>query len=510
MIKTVAIAALLSASGTVLAQQAGTAPAPAPAPAPAAAGAIYPQPIPPRFNIPGNRQALQKLADSNNVKGIRQHAWDIWAGLSADSRSSYQGKTLPIWETWLATGQVFTSPPTEVPPNGELPPLTRPGREFKAPHQFAHGAAALQVPVMTNPGALVGFNKFDPTMTRYAWVGHDGPSNPGNKPPYYYTSFKSQWNLNLAWPADTKLAERKVVDAPASAMELKPVLQLVFAKKLTALPFWQGPRASTAPGCAQVAVAKLIRPRGKTTPSNCHPDPSTWTSCVLVDAAHPAAALRAATPQELAAADRSQAPKCTSAQYGGIDLLYHFAMDAQEAAAYNAAQGSTAAAAGDSMVLVAMHVNTKEIVDWTWQTFYWQAGQATPDAYPGSAQDKPATLKSPWSNYNMCAAYAQTTHANDRGEMNVCFNPYLETSSGIPDGLRSNCVSCHGTAAINSPPSGGYPLSYYQPVDFNDPQYFNCATQTDFSYAIQGNPTDAPPPNAAPAWDSGCPVSYDR
>lgn len=501
MKQTVVLAVLLTASGAAPAQQAGA--------AAAAAAPIYPQPIPAQYNIPGNRAAIQKLADTNDVKGIRKHAWDVWSGLTADSRSKYQGKPLPIWETWLATSQVFTSPPKEVSPNGDLAPLPKPNRDFKSPHQFAHGASALRLAQMTNPGALVGFNKFDPSMTRYIWVGHEGPAGAGSKPPYFYSSFKSQWSLNLAWPADTRLADRKVVDAPASALELKPVLQLVFANKLTAIPFWQGPRASTVAACANVDVAKLVKPKGHVTPSNCHPDPSTWTSCVVVDAKNPAAALRAATPQELASADTSQVPGCKNAQYGGIDLLYHFALDTDEAKAYNAAQNTTAAAKGDSMVLVAMHVNTKEIEDWTWQTFYWQAGQATPDDYPGSTQDKPAKLPAPWNNYNMCAAYAQTTKPNNQGEMNVCFNPYLETSPGIPDGLRSNCVSCHGTAAINNPPTGGYPLSYYKPVDFNDPQYFECATQTDFSYAVQGNPTDAPPPNQAPAWDSGCAVRYD-
>lgn len=474
-------------------------------------GSITPEPIPPRFGIPGSREKIQAIADANDVPAIRAHAWNVWAGLTADSQSSFQGSPLPIWETWLATDDVFTSPPTRLPADGELPPRTTPSRQFTDPNQFHHLRTKIVLPENSNPASLVGFNKFDPSMTRYLWVGHDGPASGEHRPPYFYSSFESQWSLNLAWPVETPLKDRKVVDAPASALELKPVMLWVSSGVLTAIPFWQGPNASTAANCANVDIDQLRRPTGRKVPTNCHPDPSTWTHCVLIDAGNPEAPMRAATRAEFGAAILDQAPKCQAenARYAGIDLLYHFKLSGTEAAAFNAAQQpATPARAGDFMVLAAMHVNTKEIVTWTWQTFWWQGGERTPDNYPGSADGRPESIAAPWNNYNMCAAYAQTTRPDNQGDMHVCFNPYLETSPGIPDGLRSNCVSCHGTAAINSPPTGGYPLSYYAPIDFDDAQYFNCATQADFSYAMTGNPTDAP--TKAPSWNSGCPDAYVR
>ncbi len=72
--------------------------------------------------------------------------------------------------------------------------------------------------------------------------------------------------------------------------------------------------------------------------------------------------------------------------------------------------------------------------------------------------------------------------------MRVCFNPYLETSSGIPDGLSSNCVSCHGSAGISAnPKEPAYPKDYSAPVDLKT--YFKKlkATATDFSWAIPSN-----------------------
>lgn len=457
---------------------------------------ITPEPIPARFNIPGDQAYLQKIADANDVIKIREHAWQIWAGLTADSQAKYAGKTLPIWETWFATNQAFIANPPKNCPACELVPSKKPSREYRHPHQFSHGASAIVKRENTNPAGLIGFNKFDPSVVKFLWTPQQQ-----NGATFIYTRYNDQMNLNASWLDNTSIANAKINGTPRSALELKPVLMYVSAKGLTALPLWQGPKASNAPACADVNIAELKNPTGKLNPTNCHPDPSTWTHCVLTDPNKPDASLRKATKKEFASALLTQAPACQekNAQYIGINHLYNFVMDAEEAAAFNQAQGGSAAA-GDSMVLMAMHVNTKEIVTWTWQTFWWQAGKKTPDNFPGGDEQRPKDVKAPWNNYNMCAAYAQTTKADNTGDMNVCFNPYLETSAtGIPDGIRSNCVSCHGTSAINQPPSGGYPLSYGRPVDLNHSmQYFLCSTSADFSYAITSNavgqPTGTTPP----------------
>jgi hypothetical protein len=465
----------------------------------AQAAGITPEPIPPKYGIPGDQKVIQAYTDKNDVGAMRNHAWQIWEGLTADSKSSYEGKVLPIWETWLATNQVFTNPPQSLCETCEIQTLSAPAREFKSPHQFSHGAALLIAkPGKQNPGGLVGFNKFDPGEVKFLWTPHQQ-----NGATFNYTSYTDLTNLNATWADGTKIQDAKIIGTPRSSIELKPVLSFVAAKTLTAIPYWQGPKASTDAACANVNVEHLKHPSGRLNPSNCHPDPTTWTNCILVDAANPTAALRAATAAEFSGANLSQAAGCTSVsnvQYVGIDSLYHFKMTAKEATDFNNFQenGQKEASAGDSMVLVAMHVNTKEITNWTWETFWWQAGQKTPDNYPGDGAGRPKTLGAPWSNYNMCASYSQTTKPDNKGEMNVCFNPYLETSGGIPDGIRSNCATCHGTAAFNQPPTGGYPLSYALPVDLNSVQYFLCSTQTDFSYAIQGNQANAPA--NPPAW----------
>jgi len=449
---------------------------------------ILPQPIPAGFDFPANRAELQKLADTNNVTAMRKHSWNLWAGLTADSISVFEGKTLPIWETWLATEQVFTNPPTENSEGAMNVGVKKPAREFKDPNQFLHIKAVKRTATETDSG-LVGFNKFDPTMVQYLWTGHMQP-NLQSELIFFYTSSSSLNALNENW-GTTPIKDRKIADAPDTALELKPVLMMVKAQVLTALPFWNGPRSSTDKNCAAVSVEKLRHPKPGQPATDCHPDPTTWTHCVLIVPNTITDSLQPATNTQFENANRSETPGCTdpaNAQYGGINMLYHFKMTDEEARAFNAAQSpAIKAQQGDFMVLMAMHVNTKEIVDWTWQTFWWQGGQETPDLYPGSGQDRTSNIKAPWTNYNLCAVYAQTTKPDNQGDMNVCFNPYLETSSTIPDGLRSNCVTCHGTATVGTPKTGGYPATYDQPIDFGDPSYFGGATKTDFSWAVPVN-----------------------
>jgi hypothetical protein len=83
----------------------------------------------------------------------------------------------------------------------------------------------------------------------------------------------------------------------------------------------------------------------------------------------------------------------------------------------------------------------------------------------------------------MCTNYNQTVKPGS-ATMDVCFNPYLETSPGIPAGITSNCMSCHGTARVAG--NQDYPPAYTAPIDlFGDTTYFNASsTHTDFSWAV--------------------------
>ena len=139
---------------------------------------------------------------------------------------------------------------------------------------------------------------------------------------------------------------RAINEFPIRAIETKPVFRLVKAAGLTPQPLWQGPADATNAN---------------------NPTPATWKTCVLVDPAG-GGDVRPATAAEIAAKLDVGRMACSTYLYGPLSLFYSFKMSADEAAAFVRAQGGPAVA-GDYAVLVAMHVNTKEIPFWAWQTF---------------------------------------------------------------------------------------------------------------------------------------------
>ncbi len=472
-------------------------PAPPPAPvdaappdAPAPTGPpIVPVDIPPGYGYPGDRAELQAWADTWSLSKITAKAWDLWGGLTSNTAQKSDGVLLPVWETWCGDDEVF---------HKTCGKGVRPSRAFHNARQLLHSGSPTDL-------RLASFNKFNPAMAGYLTAPKPGPGGG----PYDYTSQTSLAALNAAWPAETSIAERSVVEAPytpndgdqqgSAAIEIKPVMYLVKQTGLSPLPLWMGvagARASTTPQSPS-DCSKGPSPA-------CHPSPNLWTTCVLLDPANTAGsdtAPVAATPAQIAAADPSLLTlfSCATFLYAPIGIIYNVKMTAAEAAAFDKAQGPVTgeshAAAGDYAVLAAMHVNTKELANWTWQTFWWQPGAEPPGDFPGSKQGMTDKINGLWRNYAMCTGYAQTAGAKSKS-LHVCFNPFLETSSGIPDGTQSNCMTCHGTATVGAIAQGtittlSYPETYQKPIDFKSDPRFATFTRTDFSWAI---PQDAQPP----------------
>src|SRR6202008_1202183 len=125
-----------------------------------------------------------------------------------------------------------------------------------------------------------------------------------------------------------------------------------------------------------------------------------------------------------------------------LRTFYHIRLTAADSANYSefaetsgddvgqGNQGDSASVAamvrpGNIALLVAMHVTTKEISNWTWQTFCW-----SPDA-GGSIKEggRPASGRGVWRNYLMTVAYSMVNPPPaPAGAPNISFNPYLETN----------------------------------------------------------------------------------
>ena len=423
-------------------------------------GEIVAKPIPPGYNFPTDRGTIDAWVWNNNVTAMRTHGWDVWAGMAAPSGTTYRGQMLPVWETWYSDDEVFSGILPQVAAGRDRPP-----RSFISPTQRQHMREMALEPGPAEQ--VVAFNKFDgPSAAFIDAKNHVTP--PSKYIPYNYTLKSSLTDLNNSWPSGTPVIDRKIDEFPNEAVDLKPVFWLIKQKGLTPLPFWQGAGQSS---------------------NKAHPTPETWFVCVLIDPQASGSDMREATPTEIAQApaNADSGLACKSYLYAPLTMLYNFQMDADEAAAFAKAQGGTKPQAGDYAALVAMHVTTKEIVNWTWQTFWWQAGTNPPDKFPGSVDGMSSKVKEPWRNYAMCIAYSMVVPAGDpTGKPVVCFNPYLETSPGIPDGLNSNCMSCHGTARFPANNATFYPPTYLPNgyIDFGSPKWFGTQTRMDFVWAI--------------------------
>ncbi|RKG96344.1 hypothetical protein D7X32_36445 [Corallococcus carmarthensis] len=256
---------------------------------------ITPRPIPPGYDFPGDRNEIQGWADAWNTARITPKAWNLWAGLHADSGEVYPGTGLPmpVWDTWNGE-EIFPAPGQPSPD----PTRRKATHVFHGPRQFHHPAGG--GPVVTPTEQRVSFNKFNPDMAAYLTQGH--PLTPGG-PPYFYNQFTRLAALNLQWPANTPLAQRAVQQAPytapsagnrgSAAMELKPVLYLVKKSQPTPVPVWRGVEDSVNSGATCTPEQQAL--------DKCHPTPSLWLTCAIVDPTAPADA-----PIAEATAEQSQ------------------------------------------------------------------------------------------------------------------------------------------------------------------------------------------------------------
>lgn len=101
--------------------------------------------------------------------------------------------------------------------------------------------------------------------------------------------------------------------------------------------------------------------------------------------------------------------------------------------------------AGDALVLVAMHIATREMTDWVWSTLWWH-DRSEAGVF---ATLRPSSVRGPWQHYLMSVAFDRELPREADGGPHVAFNPWLEgrfADQGGGNGTVSNCMSCHSRA----------------------------------------------------------------
>jgi hypothetical protein len=120
---------------------------------------------------------------------------------------------------------------------------------------------------------------------------------------------------------------------------------------------------------------------------------------------------------------------------------------------------------GDYIVLVAMHIMTKEQPDWTFQSLWYH-----PDADKSDTcrycQSRPTNLTdNTFRHYLLTTTYGTTQRQtgrdnyyappNTQGIWPVAYNPYIELAASHP--ITTNCMNCHHRAAWPPLASQGKP-----------------------------------------------------
>ncbi len=393
--------------------------------------------FPSGYNVPASAETVDTWVATGNTGAIRQHAWDIWAGLTTSSGEYYKGRILPIWETWYSPDDIYTS-------SGTCLDVTRTSRisPFQEPHvNFKHGQA---------DDNITSFNKYNEL---YAQSVCDNQYNVAQT----LTTLNTSFNTSSA-----PLTSRTIQGFPLGTIATKPVLMIVAQTGLTSIPYWNGYGADA-------------------TTNTDFPSSGTWKQCVAVDPTNKM------TEGSIVTLPCNGVP--TRQFVVHLSNFYSFALTAADIAneSNDATQELAGANAGDYVALVAMHVTAKENSQWSWQTFWW-----VPDPNNTPAPSEPRTpenisqLSSPWAHYTMCTAYQMVTPEGDpNGTAKVCFNPYLEPGLPDVDGKTSNCMTCHSLASWGEGGQFGGGLNYQANgyVAADNPE-FGTVTRLDFLWSV--------------------------
>jgi hypothetical protein len=394
-----------------------------------------PDPKIPGFNFPETEANIVQWTQQNNQKAIDLHGWGVWAALTLSSGQQYEGQNLSVFETWFTPEDILTARLMKARALGDVSRNPLPLRGLRQFRVLNRDKTALGEPT------VLGFVKFDPTSADFIA------------------------NQNLLSKSTLKgllqSGKTDVPDFPNTSISLKPVYQVLAQSKLVGgryfmLADWPGPP----------------------NPPRAFPS-SEWKQCVWVDVQDAGLGKGNGKVDTVCKADGSSRTDETTY---GLGRFINFRMSAAQAlmadALHEQVRGNAApvSVAGNYAVLVAMHVTTREMTRWTWQTFWWSPNPDSPPqpSSPTTAAARPAALKDAPRSYAMSTAYMMetppqpNTGGTNAGNSVYGYNPWLEARFGpsvLPAstpgtlngqqvannvGVQTNCMSCHAQASYSS------------------------------------------------------------
>jgi hypothetical protein len=436
-----------------------------------------PDPKIPGFTYPEKEDTILDWIAKDNQQAIYLHGWGLWTALTSPSGEKFEGQDLLVCETWFTPGDLLTAQLTKEKNLRLLP------REPRPLHQLQQLRGSLQtgkVSATHGDSTVTGFVKYDPSAAQFILD---------------QKLFSAATLSGLL-----KAGKTDMPNLPNTALSLKSPFQTISQSSLVGgryfmLQSWPGPPA---------------KPQAF--------PPSDWKQCVWVDVMDLGPGKGTGKVDTVCKPDGSSRTDDTTY---GLGRFMHFRLSAAQARTINAVRAATRSSkpapfsvASDYAILLGMHVTSREITRWTWQTFWWTPNPNNPPL-PSSkaiADARPDQLKGAPRNYAMAIAYAmKNPDQPNAGGKNVgnsvyAYNPWLEAGFGpsiLPAsqagtldgkpvdnnvGVQTNCMSCHAQASY-SPTMPFLESVLYtgdQYIDMKGPQ-FKAKLRTDFLWSIPDN-----------------------
>lgn len=443
------------------------------------------------FNFPEAETALNGWVfnpDSKSPDNIALHGWGIWTALTTPTGQTARGvPNAPTYLTWATPEEIHNDLKSDKVV--DLLAAAPSARKFTvdAPAQFRHlPSAAAKVPKDAAKVLKDAANQCGTGGTPDTCIFE----NVQYSPPAAKHAFENKLLLKATLANYLTWGYKDIPGFPPAAVAVKPVYKLIQAKDLTSKGLYV-----------------MQAWPGTPTPPKVFPD-GDWGQCVYVDPKNEGKG----TGNVNVGCDES-----TKDTTYNLNQFIHFKITANNLAFFDFSGGETAMA-GDHVILVGMHVATRETARWTWQSFWWTPNPASPNP-PSSAAiaaQRPSELTAPAKNYAMTVAYQMLdpaqplTGGKNIGNLVTGYNPHLEAGfgpgkKGLDDGtfgillsvktpssgnivtefgVQTNCMTCHSMAQTGA--GGNYGSNFYVSIDPSESiEAFPPPTlKTDFLWSI--------------------------
>ncbi|MFT5085406.1 MAG: hypothetical protein ACI9Y1_003467 [Lentisphaeria bacterium] len=438
------------------------------------------------FKFPESETTVNAWVYGSDTTKIVDHGWGIWAGLTSVV-GAVDGVNVLAFETWnTPTNMIYQIETLSSSVAGNKQKLKKAGvtgliakpprLELALPHQFKNRKDL--------NGKLKNAIK--------AATPSDGDTNifvsVAYNPPAAQHAISNKLFLQSTLNKYIEQGYTDIPNFPNNAITIKPVYKVITAANtvngIYTFPGWPG-----TPDPARTFAE------------------SDWDSCAYID-------VNGSGP-----GGNSIDLGCKGRDSTNTFFLSNFIHNkiTSDDAKYLKSQLGITASAGDYAILVGMHVTSREIKRWAWQTFFWTANTSNPYS-PSSASiaaQQPSSLAAAAKHYAMSIAYQMVDPAQpitggaNVGQSHIAYNPHLEASfdqqvfqinraiGGTQYnefGVQTNCMTCHNLAQydpkVNYSENSGanretpYGTDYYMSID---DQVFDKVLRLDFAWSIIGS-----------------------